>query len=41
MLGCVTDDQASGTTAAVQWHELDRAVRDGAVLVDVRTSTEL
>ncbi|WP_372496874.1 rhodanese-like domain-containing protein [Streptomyces shenzhenensis] len=40
MLGCVTDDQSSGTTAIVQWHELDRAVRDGAVRVDVRTCTE-
>ncbi|MFG3495826.1 FAD-dependent oxidoreductase [Streptomyces sp. NPDC047928] len=40
LLGYVAQNQADGTTPTVQWHELDRAVRDGAVLVDVRTRAE-
>ncbi|MFE9094098.1 FAD-dependent oxidoreductase [Streptomyces sp. NPDC007264] len=40
MLGYVADNLADGTSATLQWHELDQAVREGAVLVDVRTRAE-
>ncbi|GAA3507471.1 FAD-dependent oxidoreductase [Streptomyces showdoensis] len=40
MLGHVADNLATGTTATLQWHELDRALADGAVLVDVRSPAE-
>lgn len=41
MLGYVADNQATGTIATVQWHELDQVLRDeDAVLVDVRTRAE-
>ncbi|WP_129783932.1 FAD-dependent oxidoreductase [Promicromonospora panici] len=40
MLGYVADNLRTGDTRSVQWHELDRLVRDGATLVDVRTPAE-
>lgn len=39
-LGYVADNLASGLDRTVQWHELDHARADGAVLVDVRTPAE-
>jgi NADPH-dependent 2,4-dienoyl-CoA reductase/sulfur reductase-like enzyme/rhodanese-related sulfurtransferase len=39
-LGYVADNLANGTTTAIQWHELDEAVRRGATLVDVRSRAE-
>nr|WP_228552869.1 FAD-dependent oxidoreductase [Mumia xiangluensis] len=40
MLGMVADNLAAGITDSVQWHEVDRAMRDGATVVDVRTPGE-
>lgn len=40
MLGYVADNLRTGDTRSVQWHELDGLVRDGAMLVDVRTAAE-
>jgi NADPH-dependent 2,4-dienoyl-CoA reductase/sulfur reductase-like enzyme/rhodanese-related sulfurtransferase len=40
MLGYVAENQVTGTTATLQWHELAQAVHDGAVLIDVRTRAE-
>lgn len=40
MLGHVADNLATGTTDTVQWHQLDAALTEGAVLVDVRTPAE-
>ena len=40
MLGHVADNIASGTTATIQWHQLDAALAAGALLVDVRTAEE-
>lgn len=39
-LGYVADNLARGTTASIQWHELDHARSAGAVLVDVRSRAE-
>jgi NADPH-dependent 2,4-dienoyl-CoA reductase/sulfur reductase-like enzyme/rhodanese-related sulfurtransferase len=39
-LGYVADNLRTGTTRAIQWHELDAAVEAGATLVDVRTPRE-
>lgn len=39
MLGMIADNLASGEDT-VQWHEVDRAIEDGATLVDVRTAGE-
>ncbi|TFB91057.1 FAD-dependent oxidoreductase [Cryobacterium sp. HLT2-28] len=39
-LGYVADNLASGSTRNLQWHELESALEDGAVLIDVRTSGE-
>jgi NADPH-dependent 2,4-dienoyl-CoA reductase/sulfur reductase-like enzyme/rhodanese-related sulfurtransferase len=43
MLGYIADNRRSGTTPAVQWHELDALMADATdntVLVDVRTEAE-
>ncbi|MHB9860536.1 FAD-dependent oxidoreductase [Streptomyces sp. YIM S03343] len=40
MLGYIADNRATGTTGTLQWHETEQAVRDGAVLLDVRTPAE-
>ncbi|MER8046746.1 FAD-dependent oxidoreductase [Streptomyces sp. NPDC094032] len=40
MLGHVADNLATGTTDTVQWHQLDQAVSEGAVVLDVRTPAE-
>lgn len=40
MLGYVAENTASGATRTLQWHELDAALDQGAILVDVRTPTE-
>ncbi|MFC4062656.1 FAD-dependent oxidoreductase [Planomonospora corallina] len=40
MLGYVAANLMDGTTASVQWHELEAAVAAGAHLVDVRTAGE-
>lgn len=40
MLGHVADNLRAGTTASLQWHELDAAVAAGATVVDVRTPGE-
>lgn len=40
MLGYVADNLRSGETRAVQWHELDDLVAQGATVVDVRTAGE-
>ena len=40
MLGHVADNLRRGVSRTIQWHELDAAVDDGAVLVDVRTEGE-
>ena len=39
-LGYVADNLRTGTTRAIQWHELDAAMDAGAVLLDVRSPTE-
>ncbi|WP_348789923.1 FAD-dependent oxidoreductase [Leifsonia sp. NPDC080035] len=39
-LGYVADNLRTGTTRAIQWHELDDALAAGATLVDVRTPGE-
>ena len=40
MLGHVADNLRRGTTRSIQWHELDEAVADGAVVVDIRDAAE-
>ena len=40
MLGHVADNLRAGTTASLQWHELDAAVAAGATVIDVRTPGE-
>lgn len=39
-LGYVADNLRTGTTSAIQWHELDAALTAGATLVDVRSAGE-
>jgi len=39
-LGYVAENLRAGVTRAVQWHELDDVLADGAMLVDVRTPAE-
>lgn len=39
MLGMIADNLAAGERT-VQWHEVDRAIEDGATLVDVRSAAE-
>ena len=39
-LGYVADNLAQGTSTTLQWHELEAARKDGAVLVDVRSAAE-
>jgi rhodanese-related sulfurtransferase len=40
MLGYVADNLRTGTTASLQWHEVESARDRGAVLLDVRTVVE-
>ena len=40
MLGYVAHNLRDGVTASVQWHELETALEQGALLVDVRTPAE-
>lgn len=40
MLGYMAENVLSGTTPTVQWHEVDKAVADGDLLLDVRTAVE-
>lgn len=40
MLGMIADNLAAGLTETVQWHEVEAATRDGAIVVDVRTPGE-
>ena len=40
MLGYVADNLRAGDMRSIQWHELDDFVRQGATLVDVRTSAK-
>jgi rhodanese-related sulfurtransferase len=40
MLGYIADNLRSGVARSIQWHELESAVDEGAVLVDVRTEQE-
>jgi NADPH-dependent 2,4-dienoyl-CoA reductase/sulfur reductase-like enzyme/rhodanese-related sulfurtransferase len=40
MLGYVAENLADGTTANVQWHEVEAARAAGATVVDVRTAAE-
>lgn len=40
MLGYIADNAASGLTHAIQWHELEAAVDDGATVLDVRSAGE-
>ena len=40
MLGYVNRNIAEGLTSVVEWHELDSALSQGSVLVDVRTTGE-
>ncbi|SFR69295.1 NADPH-dependent 2,4-dienoyl-CoA reductase, sulfur reductase [Agromyces sp. CF514] len=40
-LGYLARNRASGGDRTIQWHELDAAVSDGAVLLDVRAKAQL
>lgn len=40
LLGYVAQNQRTGLSSTIQWHELAETLRDGAVLVDVRTAAE-
>ena len=40
MLGYMAENVLSGTTPTVQWHEVDKAVANGDVLLDVRSAGE-
>lgn len=40
MLGFIADNLVSGAERTLQWHELDAALAEGAVLVDVRSAAE-
>jgi len=40
MLGYVNRNIAEGATRVIEWHEVDAALGDGAVLLDVRTAGE-
>lgn len=40
MLGYINRNVAEGLTPTLEWHELDDAQRDGALVVDVRTAGE-
>jgi rhodanese-related sulfurtransferase len=40
MLGYVADNLRNGMTASLQWHEVESAREEGAVLLDVRTRAE-
>ena len=39
-LGYVADNLARGTTASIQWHQLENALEHGEILVDVRSAAE-
>ena len=41
MLGYVDRNLAAGEEHTIQWHELDRAIADGAVFLDVRAEGQL
>ncbi|MGW9184367.1 FAD-dependent oxidoreductase [Agromyces sp. NPDC055661] len=41
MLGYIARNLADGEDTTIQWHELDDAVADGAVLLDVRAAGQL
>lgn len=40
LAGYVADNLATGMARSIQWHELDDALADGAILVDVRSESE-
>lgn len=40
LIGYVAENLATGATRSIQWHELEAAREQGAVLVDVRSPTE-
>jgi DNA-binding FrmR family transcriptional regulator/rhodanese-related sulfurtransferase len=40
LAGMIAENLATGTARTVQWHELDAALADSAVLIDVRTAAE-
>lgn len=40
MLGYIAENLRDGVTRTIQWHELDDAVAEGAVILDVRTTPE-
>ncbi|MEV0900700.1 FAD-dependent oxidoreductase [Actinoplanes sp. NPDC049802] len=40
MLGYIAENQLTGTERTLQWHEVNAALDDGAVLIDVRTPAE-
>lgn len=40
LLGMIADNLASGAERTLQWHQLERALEDGATLVDVRSPAE-
>ncbi|WP_336249653.1 FAD-dependent oxidoreductase [Stomatohabitans albus] len=40
MLGYIADNLAAGMTTSIQWHELEAAMAEGSVLVDVRDPEE-
>ncbi|PPF16226.1 CoA-disulfide reductase [Rathayibacter rathayi] len=40
LLGYVAENTATGATRTLQWHELDAALEEGAVLIDVRSTAE-
>ena len=41
MLGYIARNLAAGEDDTIQWYELERAIDDGAVLLDVRAATQL
>lgn len=40
-LGYIAENLATGTDRVIQWHELDAALAEGAVLLDVRAEAQL
>ncbi|MFE6735486.1 FAD-dependent oxidoreductase [Microbacterium sp. NPDC057650] len=40
MLGYIADNNATGLTHSIQWHELYEALASGATLIDVRSASE-
>lgn len=40
MLGYIADNQRTGLVRTIQWHEIEGAVKEGAVLLDVRSEGE-